>query len=192
VQLNHPVCFLFLATAALLPRNANAQAADSVAFHQGQWGAEFRLSGGFFGVGALRFSSPTRALLIDVSSDYNHISGSGAAASSSAVGVFVDLGMRAHHAYGRRLYRLITFGVSLGYSRQTTSTNNTKLEAFGAGPFADLGATWLVTPHLGIGAKWRAAISYTHATLSDVINSAKIDQLNFSLGNIALEGQLYF
>jgi hypothetical protein len=186
------VCFLFLATAGLLPRNANAQAADSVAFHQGQWGAEFRISGGFFGLGALRFSSPTRALLVDVSTDYNHISGSGVAASSSDVAVAMDLGMRAHHAFGRRLYRLITFGVSLGYSRQTTSTNNTKLEAFGAGPFVDLGATWLVTPHLGIGAKWGAAISYTHATLSDVINSAKIDQLHFSLGNFGLAGQLYF
>ena len=57
--------------------------------------------------------------------------------------------------------------------------------------FADLGAAWLVTPHLGIGAKWRAAISYTHATASDAFTSAKTDRVHISLGSIELAGQLY-
>jgi hypothetical protein len=144
-------------------------------------------------VGALRFSSPTRALLVNISTDYSHTSGSGIApASTSGIGVAVDLGMRGHHSFGRRVYRLTTFGVFFGYSRQTSSTGNTKVETLGVGPFADLGATWLVTPHLGIGAKWRAAISYTHATASDAFTSAKADQLRISLGSIELAGQLYF
>jgi hypothetical protein len=177
---------------ALFPRSADAQASDSVVFHRGQWGAEFSIVNGFFGVGALRFSSPTRALLMNISTDYSHRSGSGTAPSTTGTGVALDLGMRAHHSFGRRLYRLTTFGVFLGYGRQTISTNNTKAETIGVGPFADLGATWLVTPHLGIGARWRASISYTHATVTDASTSATANQVQISLGHIQLAGQLYF
>lgn len=193
MRFHHSVWSLILATASFLPRVADAQAPDSVAFHQGQWGAEFRILNSFLGLGALRFSSPTRALLLDISADYIHASGSGTApASTTGIGVAVDLGMRAHHSFGRRLYRLTTFGIFVNYSRQTISTNNAKLSTFGGGPFVDLGATWLVTPHLGIGAKWRAALFYNHATLTDAVTSAKVDQVGVTLGGIELAGQLYF
>jgi hypothetical protein len=129
---------------------------------------------------------------MNISTDYNHSSGSGTAPSTTGTGVAVDLGMRAHHAFGRRLYRLTTFGMFLGYSRQTISTNNSKTETIGVGPFADLGATWLITPHLGIGAQWRAVISYTHARATGAFGSATANQVQISLGHIQLAGQLYF
>jgi hypothetical protein len=160
-----------------------------MSFHRGQWGAEFSIATGFAGVGALRFTSPTHAWLIDFGATYDHTSTSGIRESRTTASL--DLGTRAYHALRRRLYRLTTFGVSLNYRRSPASPGTTT-ETFGGGLFADLGATWLVTPELGIGARWRAAISYGHGKVSGAGVSSTADGVSVSLGPLLLAGQIYF
>jgi hypothetical protein len=183
----------FIAAASLGSGAVAAQASDSVPFHRGQWGAEFNIANGFFGVGALHFTSPTHAWLATLDASYaqNHATGP-ALASFNAGSAALELGTRSFHAFSRRLQRLTTFGTSFTYSRQTNAGGAT-FQALGAGVFADLGATWLVTPHLGIGARWRAGASYSHGRVSGGgLPTSTIDSWSVSLGSVLLTGQLYF
>src|SRR6266481_4880511 len=120
-----------------------AQARDSMPFHKGQWGVDFRIGNGFGGVGALHFRSPTRAMLIDLSGGYSHGSITNPAAHGSAVNAALSLGTRGYHAMDPHVYRWTTLGVSFLYNRQSstqggvTQTN----QGVGAGVFANLGGT---------------------------------------------------
>ena len=185
---------LFTATiASLLGSVTVAQAQDAVAFHPGQWGAEFQIGNGFVGTGALHFSSPTRALLINVGTNYTHASASGAGqGSGNATDVTLDLGTRRYHSFGPHLYRLITFGLSANYQRQSSDLNNATVEAIGGGPFVDLGASWMVTAHLALGARWRAALAYDHVKQDLAGTVTRINRVSVSLGGLSLAGQLYF
>jgi hypothetical protein len=187
----------FLVVTFAYPACALAQATDSVVFRHGQWGADFSIGGGFAGVGAIRFSSPTRALVLDLLTDYQRteFDNSNGTSSGDNVGVQVRLGTRGYRSFGRRLYRLTTFGVSASYrwgqsTVQDTLTNTQ--HSLGAGVFADLGASWLVTPQLALGARWGLDVTYNHDSASGSNGSASADRFGVSLGRIALIGQLYF
>jgi hypothetical protein len=189
MNIRHVMAPLAVTAASLLAGPADGQTPDSVPFHAGQWGAEFQIGSGFFGAGALHFTSPTHAWLLDFSAGYDHTSSSLTPSTSNSV-LGLDLGTRAYGSFGPRLERLITLGVVFSYSRQ--SGGGVTTQAVGGGPFASLGATWLITPHLGVGAQWRADITYTHGTVSAGGASAKADDLRASLGGMRLMGQLYF
>ena len=60
---------------------------------------------------------------------------------------------------------------------------------WGGGIFGNVGASWLVTPHLGIGADWGVTVGYVHETGP----LANVDrQWTVGLGQLQLTGQLYF
>jgi hypothetical protein len=120
VRINPMAVSLLLASASLLPGIGHAQAPDSAPFHHGQWGAEFHIANGFFGAGALHFSSPTHAILVDFSTAYSHSSVSGTA-STNAIGAAVDLGTRAYHPFGERLYRSAFLSTTAGRRPALTS-----------------------------------------------------------------------
>lgn len=187
------VIVTLVAAASLWSGAAAAQTADSLAFHQRQWGAEFNISGGFFSAGALRFTSPTHAWLVDLGAGYAHNSTNGPAGSTTdnTTTIVAELGSRSYHPFGRRLYRLTTFGVSFNYNRQSTSGGNT-FQAAGGGVFGDLGATWLITPHLGVGARWRVAATYVHGSSSTAGATTTGNAVTLSAGTVQLTGQLYF
>ena len=97
----HVITALF-AVASLCSGTTAAQAPDSLAFHRGQWGAEFNISGGFFSAGALRFTSATHAWLLDLGAGYSHNSFSGPAGSGSGnlTTITAELGSRSNHSIG--------------------------------------------------------------------------------------------
>ena len=174
-----------------------AQTPDSVGFHRGQWGTEFTIGSGFAAAGILRFSTPTRAVLLDVGADYSHSSsttGSSIIGMSSFTGDDVDLtlrlGTRSYRSIGRNLYRIVTLGASANYQWEAVRQDSTRttLHVIGGGVFADIGATWLVTPHLGLGARFGAAVGYSHNNLPN----SDASRFWVSIGNVALAGQLYF
>jgi len=187
---------LVLAGLLSIPTPGCAQTGDSLAFHKAQWGTEFNFGFGFVAAGVLYFTSPTHAFLLDIGTGYARSSGSArsGAYSASAVSVATRVGTRAYRAFGRRLYRLTTVGVSVAYSRNESTQDTLRFnsEGIGAGLFADLGATWLVTPHLGIGAKAGATITYTRATFTGSFGSGSENRLRISVGDVALVGQVYF
>ena len=92
-----PRRFPFLAFFLLAPALA-AQVPDSALFHKGQWGVDFRVGSGFAGVGALHFTSPTHAMLLDLNGGYSHGSTTVSPAShGNSVNAALSLGTRAYH-----------------------------------------------------------------------------------------------
>ena len=196
MHLSHSRAILVVVGLCFLPAAGSAQTSDSVLFHRGQWGTEFSISAGFAAAGLLYFTSPGRAFLVDLGTDYSHDSRTlaGVGASSEDVGVVIRLGTRGYRSFGRRLYRLATVGVSFNYSWHTFTQDTLRItsQGVGGGVFADIGATWLVTPHLGLGAKVGVAATYTRATFSSPGGSGSDDRFGVSAGHVALVGQLYF
>lgn len=184
---------LLAAAAALAPAaGAAAQTSDTTFFHPGQWGADFTVGSGFTGVGAIHFRSPTRATVYDLTGSYDHSSGGGD--RISAVNGAVSIGSRAYHAVSRRVVGWTTLGLSFQYSRQHAMFGaiDQTTKGVGAGVFLDFGASWMVTPHLGLGAEWRLGASYVHGSVSGTTGGGTSDVVSVDLTGIGLVGQLYF
>jgi len=84
--------------------------------------------------------------------------------------------------------------LSFLYSRQsaTQTTVTQTSQGLGAGAFVNLGGTWLVTPHLGLGAQWQVNLSYIHTKVTAPVTSGTTDVVTFELARVALTGQFYF
>lgn len=183
---------LLVAFALTLAVEVRAQGTEALGFRSGQWGADFQVLGGFTGAGAIKFTSPTRAWILDLGSQVLHASSNQPTGNTS--GTSINLSVKA----GRRMYGTIThrvvpwtaIGVIASYEWLRSTTDTTT--GVGAGVFGSLGATWLITPHLGVGAQWSLVVSYTHQTASGALGTSKINTINVTLPNMALAGQLYF
>ena len=90
--------------------------------------------------------------------------------------------------------RWTTLGVSFLYDRQSTTQSGLTQtnQGLGAGVFANLGGTWLVTPHLGLGAQWEVDLSYIHTKTTSPFSSGTGDIVSLQLARVALTGQFYF
>ena len=105
---------------------------------------------------------------------------------------------------GRRMYGTIThrvapwtaLGVTGVYAWQRTTAGDTVLQhsnTAGAGLFGSLGATWLITAHLGVGAQWSLLLNYAHQSItSNVGGTSTVNSVSVSIPNVALAGQVYF
>ena len=87
----------------------------------------------------------------------------------------------------------MTLGVDASYrhifaASAAQPTDNT----WAAGLFGDAGASWLVTPHLGLGAAWRLNLSYFHEKASGRGPTGTASGIQLSLNQVRLTGQLYF
>jgi hypothetical protein len=187
----------FLASFLLAPALAG-QVPDSALFHKGQWGVDFRVGSGFAGVGALHFTSPTHAMLLDLSGGYSHGSTTASPAShGNSVDASLSLGTRAYHQLDPHVYRWTTLGLSFIYERHsaTQGTVTQTIKGYGAGVFVNLGGTWLVTPHLGLGAQWQVDLTYSHSSASAPFpnpSPGTTDIVTVQLARVALTGQFYF
>jgi hypothetical protein len=192
VRLRSAILSCLVVGPALLAPAALAQSPDSVAFHRGQWGTEFNTGSGFVAAGLLHFSTPARALIFDIGASYDHgaFHATPPTETVDRYGATLSLGTRTYRSIERRLYRMVTLGITARYDRQNSraDTVRTRSEAYGLGVFGDIGATWLVTPHLGIGVKLGATLGYSHTGTI----GASTDQLHLSAGFLTLAGQLYF
>lgn len=152
-------------------------AADSLPFTRGQWGVQVTGGENLVSVGALRFTSPRAAWLLDIvasvtrsevrvdssagaplppDADASHVNTSG--------GANVRVGRRSYHALGRGVASFATAGVSAGYSgARWTQAGGSRATTVTGGLFGDLGATYFVTPHLGLGAAVTLEASYARS-----------------------------
>jgi hypothetical protein len=198
MRVRHLVIPLYCGIAVVAAQAAQAQDPDSVVFHRGQWGADFRIGSGFSSAGAIHFSSATHAQLVDIGAGYSHNTSNqpgNYSAEASGGNASLRLGIRSYHSIDRRLYRWTTFGVAVNYNRQTNTYQDTLTSTSvggGMGLFANVGATWLVTPHLGIGALWEIGVNYNRATIRGYNGSETNEEFSLSLANVALAGQIYF
>lgn len=167
-------------------------------FRKGQWGTDFFVGGGFSGAGVVRFRSPTRAWVFDLSGGITSLrdSSNSQALTMTRYGLSARFGPRRYHAIAPHLYRTVTFGVSGSYNhdKDELNTSTFRVTNLGAGLFADLGAQWMVTPHLSLGATWGARADYTHRSSSQAVggNDTTGHTLSLSFGAVGLRGALYF
>lgn len=143
-------------------------------FRRGQWAAQFAMGSGFTSLGFLKFRSPTRALVFDVRLGGSHrenffedSSGSRFTGLDSFAFTQFRFGWRGYGGGATKVVAHHTVGVLAGFD------HNANIDAGGfsfqengwtGGLFGDFGATYLVTPQLGLGALAGGTLTYTSST----------------------------
>lgn len=144
------VLLLAVAIVATAPLTLSAQsAARSDGPVRGTWGAEAGV-GRFEDASALRFVSPSWALLVGGSLSTTTNAGSGDARVSGRTTAYLQAGIRKYHRSGLGFRPITGIGVAFG---QFTGIGNT------GGIYGEAGAVYLFNPHVSLGAVGRAGIS---------------------------------
>lgn len=185
-----------LAVAALAsvwgPAALSAQATERSSFHARQWGADFVVGSGFVGVGAIRFTAPDRALVLDLTGDVATSASNGGGARGNSNSATLSVGMRPYRGLAPSVELYHTLGLEASYSHDYAAAGPVTNNNWGAGVFGDLGAGWMVSPHLMLGASWRVDARYTHTSSTTPTVSTSGHQLGLSFGGVRLIGQLFF
>lgn len=188
---------------AVLPLDIAAQATDSLPFRAGQWGAEFSVTGSFASAGLLRFSSKRGAWLLDAGASIGKEDRSNDSYDSDFSAVRLRIGRRWYRSLGSRVLQYASLGPAVSYDRANYATPanpsanyDGDASVWSAGVFGELGAGWLVTPQLSLGAVWGGSASYTRRTAEVTVlqtpQTQKITWWNAQVGSVALKVSLYF
>ena len=180
------------AVSASAPATGMAQAAERSPFHRGQWGADFTVAFGFAGIGAIHFNAPDRAVVLDLSGDVASSTSNGGGARGNTNNATLSLGMRRYRGLAPNVQLFHTLGVEADYSHIYSATGPVTTNEWGAGVFGELGAGWMVAPHLLLGANWRVDATYAHTSTKTPGGSTSGHQLELALGGVRLIGQLFF
>jgi hypothetical protein len=151
-----------LASLLAAPAIASAQRTSSDSLpHSGTWGAEVFLSSGNSGANLLRFQSNRMALLLGAEFNVTHIendddSQATSAAAGTQSGFAARLGLRTYRqSSSERLRPIVGFGARSTYSKGPSS-----FRSWSAGGYAELGATYFLTPHFSLGGTGELQASY--------------------------------
>lgn len=186
-------------------------AATGLPFRGGQWGMDFGISGGnTYRIGAVRFTSPRRAWILDgrISGSINRreiladgdTTGAGYVFDENVINqggsASLLVGRRAYRAIGARAMRTLSFAIGggAGYGehladgRRVSSGVTWNGTAEGA-----LGGHFRVTPSLALGATLRLGATYL---MSEQRASSgyrqRVQQLDVGLGTSDLVLSLFF
>ncbi len=185
------VSHLAVATVSCIVLAAPSVARAQTPFHARQWGADFTV-GGFDGIGAIHFKSPDVATTLNLFGAINH-NESSATRSTTSQGT-LQLGRRRYRPLGSRVYGTHTLGIMGSWqhlvARPTGAPLTTDNTQYGIGVFGNLGAQWMVTNDLSLGAQWGVTFQYTH--FHDGIANVNGHGLQFNVGGVGLIGALYF
>jgi hypothetical protein len=169
---------LLLAGCPFAAAAQDAPASDTTPFHQRQWAAQFAGGLNLVTLGALRFTAPTRAWLVDFSFTGGHAHSTDRLSDtavvqgfSSQANVALRLGRRFYQGRGRSVVSFQTLGVLGGFvhdcggsqgggSFSGSSCNN----GWTAGVFGELGAAYLITPRFSIGGAATVSFDYQRTT----------------------------
>lgn len=163
--------FVLLMPLQLLSQDSTAK--PSAPFRQGQWAAQFTIGSNFGSLGFLKFRSPTRALILDLRLQGGHAersfedsTGSHFLGMDSFASTQVRFGWRGYRGGATKIVGHYTVGVLAGFDHDAGAALGSSLErnTWTGGVFGDLGATYLVTPQLGLGVLGSASLSYSNST----------------------------
>ncbi|HET9387518.1 MAG TPA: hypothetical protein VFO67_20445 [Gemmatimonadales bacterium] len=142
-------------------------------FRRGQWATQFAIGSGFTSLGFLKFRSPTRALVFDLQLGGGHrerliedSTGSHFLGLDSEAFTQVRFGWRGYRGSATKVVAHYTIGVRAGFDHNAGTGLGSSVEynTWTGGVFGDLGATYLVTPQLGLGVLGSAGLSYLSGT----------------------------
>ncbi len=181
-----------------------AQTADSTTFRAGQWGAEFAM-GGFSSLGVLRFSTPRRAWIGAVTGRLENVERESDPSSPpfppfgfafERSGIDLSLGHRWYRDIAPRVQQHVTLGALISGARQNRVAPrqaDVSENSVGGGAFADLGAIWMVTQKLSLGAAWNAQLVLGRTTTNGLPEQRQTTtSTTLSLGQVTIRGALYF
>lgn len=165
------------------------------AFHAGQWAAEFTLSGGFSGIGAIHFSTPAKAWTLAAQVGGQFTDWSGNNNSGDYQNVTLNVGRRWYRQGAARVRPFTGLGLSGSFSRRHSQagTNDQSSRSYGGGLFGQLGAAVFFAPELSLGATWSANLTVLHQ--GNYINGAfqnDLTNIGFNAGFLSLQGAFYF
>ena len=139
-------------------------------FRAGQWAAQFAGGASFVSIGAIKFKSPTRALVLDLRVSGFHREGFTADTLdgiNSQASISLLIGRRWYRPAADKVVVQHSLGIQGGFQHFVSIDpflGKASQNGWGGGPFAELGAVYLITPHFGIGATGTASITYTNST----------------------------
>lgn len=184
---------------AVLPALAAQETGDTLPFRAHQWAFLFTGGSQFVGLGGLHFSSPTRALIVNLSIDASHSHQSFSPTPGTTVtSTNTNLALQAR--IGRRFYQPVrhdvaayqTIGVLGGGNRSCGAPfggSSGCTVAANAGIFAELGAQYFLTPRLSIGGQVTASLSgeYFHDSANE-----RSWFISINGGAVSFGGGIYF
>ena len=178
------------------PLRAQARTDTTVEFRRGQWGAEFIPGTSFTTVGVLRFSTPTRAWVLDGSVNYSHQTATATGVpdqSSNSVGLSARFGPRWYHPEYDRAVWFLGLGITGNYFGNSQSANSTNRgESWFAGAYGELGLQYLFTPHLALGVRGNVLASRYSSDYTQNGTTARTTSYSLSLGSPQVFGAFYF
>jgi hypothetical protein len=189
-----------VALAIVLARPLHAQqAADSLGFRRGQWGAEFTAGTEAQSLGVLWFRSPRLALVLDGSGGSN-TSERDETFSSTSRNVDARLGLRWFREVAPRVRQYFTVGVTGGVRRDRQEraasdfapAGETSVRINNSGAFANVGGMWMANRHLALGANWEASYIRSSARETTTTTTTRTTSDWLTLGRARLVVTLLF
>ena len=178
------------------PLRAQSRADTTTGFRRGQWAVEFIPGSSFTTVGVLRFSTPTRAWVLDGSANYSHQTATATGApdqSANSAGLSARFGPRWYHAEYERVVSFVGLGITgnyFGNSQSASSANRD--ESWSAGAYGELGLQYLLTPHLALGVRGNALASRSSSSNTQNGTTSRTTSYSFGLGSPQVIGAFYF
>jgi hypothetical protein len=155
---------LIAVTAIAVP--VHAQTPLDSPFHQGQWSANVAVNGLTFGsVDLLKFTSPTRAWVLSGNGfgRNTRVTGSPSFTEGSAAGIQLTLQRRFLKPVSPHAVLYLSPGILGSFAHSCNSAGPGSSicgEIWQAGVITEVGAEYVVGRHLGVGARYRASLSY--------------------------------
>jgi hypothetical protein len=194
-------CSVAVILAASSVATQEAPKPDTLPFHKGQWAAQFVVGTDFVSAGVLHFRSPKSAWLLDGRFGYgyseSHFDGDTLYPSTSdtqnAGSVSLRFGLRNYKPLGNSTQFFTTFGALVGGGggkvRGTFSGNDW---FWAVGAFGELGANYMITPHIGFGAAAGLQVTYRQSGTERATNGSKDEAIAISGALLSLQLGIYF
>jgi hypothetical protein len=191
------------------PRSLPAQDSvprDSTPFRRGQWALQFGAGASLASVGALKFTTPTRAWLLDLQLTAGHSHSTTRFSSDTVADEFFShaqltarVGRRFYEVRHREVAGYQTLGVLAGFTHLCSGTSGFQAgggfcaNGWTAGAFGELGGAYLLTSHLSIGGGGAASFSYSRTwTRSSAQPKQTTWSYEFSFQGFSFTTTIYF
>jgi hypothetical protein len=169
---------------------------DTASFRRGQWAVEFIPNRDFAEAGVLRFSTPSRAWVLDGSASFidQAITNSSAPDESSRSGsVSARLGPRWYHSEYDRVVRFVGLGLTGSYAAGSQSGPNTfSQDLWSVGVYGELGLQYLFTRHLGLGVRGELVASRDSDHSTGNNGAARLTTDRVAVAPLQIIGAFYF
>ena len=155
---------------------------DSSAFHAGQWAMQFGGGANLFSLGALKFTSPRSAMLVDVdfytvivNGHRTDFSGTTAESDDKVSQLNLRLGRRSYRAPRGKIVSFHSLAIEGGYYGRLLDYQfgRQRVRQLNAGLYWEVGAAYRVTPSLSLGGTASVSAGYLYRRQEDTGTTTK-------------------